>query len=217
MAYSSRTLAQLRTDARALSEYDGSDVFSDATVSGLINQQIRRLHGYIAQQPGAFHVIGAVGTISGAGVSSIVLPSATERVLQVRRSSGDTRAFQLLQNEERGGKQAATDTWSLSVDYLTNPTALSADGDTAAYPLGWDTYVTYRTAAALLAIKQMDVRWLQNESDLALNQVLAAVPGVHVAETRVLPNPYHARRVPGASSVDIWYRVVNQTVYLFRD
>lgn len=172
-----RTLAELRTEARQRADMETDDSFiADAELTRMVNQSIRELYDLLVEALGQeyFYTTATIATV--AGTTAYALPTAFYKLLGVDLSLGNGEYMELrsFQFHERNNtipglgwgypdgpryrimganihfRPAPTGVESILVHYIPYPTSLSGDTDTFDGINGWEEYVIVDCAAKML-------------------------------------------------------------------
>lgn len=172
-----RTLAELRTEARQRADMEQDDDFvTDTELTRMVNQSIRELYDLLLESLGHEYFYTSASISIVAGTQAYSLPTAFYQLLGVDLviSATENMALRPFQFHERNedmygmgwgypdgpryrimGSQihfrpAPTASDTVTVHYIPYPTSLSADGDTFDGINGWEEYVIVDCAAKMI-------------------------------------------------------------------
>lgn len=178
-----RTLAELRTEARQRADMETDDDFiADTELTRMINQSIREVYDLLLESFGQefYYTTATISVV--AGTSAYSLPTAFYQLLGVDVSLGSNEymALRPFQFHDRNSTEAGlgwgypdgvkyrimgsqihfrpipTAAETVLVHYVPYPTSLSADGDTFDGINGWEELVVVDTAAKMLEKEESD-------------------------------------------------------------
>lgn len=178
-----RTLAELRTEARQRADMEQDDDFvTDTELTRMVNQSIRELYDLLLEALGQefFYTTGTISVV--AGTTAYNLPTTFYQLLGVDVSlgAGDYMALRPFsfheRNEEMSGfgwgypvaaryrimgtqihfRPTPTQAETVLVHYIPYPTSLSGDSDTFDGINGWEEYVIVDVAAKMIEKEEGD-------------------------------------------------------------
>lgn len=167
MAQITRTLAQLRSEARSRCDQTGSSFRDDAYFNQLINEGIEWLRDECLDTPGALDIFLKRATLTGS--SPIALPSDLYHLVGLY--DANRRLVDRYQQDQLSFATEAVGTLTFTIDYLTGFTRLSADSDSFAFWPGWDDAVVCWVAAKVLTEEESNHTVLEQAAMRALDRV----------------------------------------------
>lgn len=168
------TLAQLRTRARQLANFEGATTFlPDADVTERVNTHLTEEYDLLIQAapPSYYSSTTTVSITSGTTAYALPADFMSLQCVYLTESSGQVREIMPMRGGERPYYQAPQGSYSASVEYTPTPTALSSDSDTFDGVNGWDELIAALVARDMLIKARESVEQVQ----LKINELRARI------------------------------------------
>ena len=194
-----RTLAEMRTEARRAADMENSGFVADAEVTRQINQSIADLYDMLVEARGEEYYRTSTTLSTVAGTATVALPSDFYKSLGYDVTiAGDDKTIQPMEWSRRNDFEdssgwaysgrifyqeegASVRFWptpgavhTVTLWYIPHATELANDGDTFDGINGWERYVIYDTAI-----------WLRNKEDSPTDGLLIERDRVEQRITRM--------------------------------
>lgn len=189
-----RTLLEMRTEARQRAEMENSTFVTDAELTRYINTAANKLYGKLVAARGDAYYATTATTVTVAGTATVALPSAFYKLLLPQVTvSGVPRTLRRLDLEMVEAYGTTTGVperamvmgsnlllrpipdavYTITFWYLPYLTQLSADGDTFDGIAGWENYVVLSAAISCLNKEESDTSGLMTELALIETEIQA--------------------------------------------
>jgi hypothetical protein len=158
------TLAQLRTRARQLANFEGATTFlPDADVTERVNTHITEEYDLLIQAapPSYYSSTTTISVVSGTTAYSLPADFLSLQGVYLVEGNGQVRELMPMRGGERPYFTAPGGSYSVTVEYTPTPTALSSDSDTFDGVNGWDELVASLVARDMLIKARESVEQIQ--------------------------------------------------------
>ena len=182
MARETRSLLDLRTQAREDAKLEQSGFVSDAEIDRKIMRSISVLYAQAAGSSNVYDIVGKSAVVSG--VSPLSLPADFYSVHMLLHPDGSYRSVPMLRTEDRPHAQEDVGNLTFTLEYYPVAPALTVDADEWSFLPGWGDYVAADVAARLLEMEESDSSSLIVRRESALQAVLRHASLSHQVETR---------------------------------
>ena len=170
-----RTLAQLRTEARQLADMENSTFISDSEFNRYINRSTARLYGKLVEARGdQYYRTSSAFTVSG-GSGVVALPTNFFKLLAVDldRQSGSTRNITALELpfSLRNRVDAVPDGRTGTIWFVPHFTEMTSDSDTFDGINFWEHWVVLDVVIQALTKEESDTSSLVLERDVMNREI----------------------------------------------